>query len=375
MFLHNQNFEKKVLLFVSGGISAEYQIALLSAQNVYPYIDRNLFEVIPVFIAPNGWWYLSEVQAQNWPQLEFLDSTAEFEKVELLPLVRTTGTHGLGLRTAMQEILIDLIFPMIHGPSGEDGTIQGLAQFFGIPIVGSDMNGSLINMNKQFMKIMLKDKGIPCARYRSFCRRELRRFNEITFDKLGAELFSEWQCPSLFVKPARMGSSIGITQVKQVKDLAAALHLALEYDDKLLIEEGLCVRELELAAIELEDGKLQISNVAQIHSNGEFYSYEQKYLPQEQKKALVVEVSNDLPPELLQRARKLAAQAFVALAVRHYCRVDLFYLETEDRLLFNEINTIPGFTENSMFPKLMEAEGWPLKRLIPHLLQLALSFP
>ena len=164
--MNNQNFAKKVLLFVSGGISAEHRIALLSAQNVYPYLDRKRFEVVPVYIAQNGgWWYLREAQAQNWPQLEFTH-TAELEPVELLPSVRNNGVHGLGVGLGMrtpkqiptQEIGIDLIFPMMHGPSGEDGTIQGLAQLFGVPIVGCDMSGSLINMDKVLMKMILKDK-------------------------------------------------------------------------------------------------------------------------------------------------------------------------------------------------------------------------
>ncbi|MEM9423446.1 MAG: hypothetical protein AAF975_01500, partial [Spirochaetota bacterium] len=196
--------KKKGLLFLGGGISAENQISLLSAQNVYPHIDRNLFDVWPVFIAPDGqWWLLDDEQAGNWPQLANLFCGGE--RIALRPLA-----GGLAIHTRIREGVLDLIFPMMHGPFGEDGTIQGLAQFFGVPVVGSDMSGSLINMDKLLMKAILAQKDIPCARYRGFSQAELQ---ETDYRSLGAELFSQWQCPSLFVKPARMGSSIGISQV------------------------------------------------------------------------------------------------------------------------------------------------------------------
>ena len=170
-----------------------------------------------------------------------------------------------------------------------------------------------------------------------------------------------------------MGSSIGISQVQQPQDLMAAVDTALQYDDKILIEEGFCAWELELAVIELAGGELQVSNAAQVHSNGKFYNYEQKYFPEKQKEALVVEPWNHCSPEVLAQARALAQKAFCALGLRHYGRIDLFYLEQENRLLLNEITTIPGFTAHSMFPRLLEEQGWPMQRFIPHLLQLALS--
>ncbi|WGK70374.1 D-alanine--D-alanine ligase [Candidatus Haliotispira prima] len=398
--------EKKVLLFFSGGVSAESRIALLSAGYVYPHIDRELFDVMPVFIGPDGQWYLLlPGQTENWARLsepEFLQAIeSDLGRVELLP-----AKDGLKLRVnlpgaetpAVEERRIDLIFPMMHGPSGEDGTIQGLAKFFGVPVVGSDMSGSLINMDKVLMKAVLEQRDIPCARYRSFCRPELgtdglqdrdSRRPVQSYENLAAELFAQWQCEALYVKPARMGSSIGMFQVKRADDLGLAIHRALCYDDKLLLEEGFCALELELAVIE-QGRHLKVSNPAQIHSNGEFYSYEQKYFPDRQEKALVTEAyqahqahregegakaQNDLPSSVIERARDLAAQGFRALGACHYARVDLFYLQAEDRLLLNEINTIPGFTAHSMFPKLMEAEGWPMERLVPHLLQLALQSP
>ncbi len=419
---------RRVLLFLSGGVSAESSVSLLSAQNVYPHLDRKHFAVLPVFIGPNGRWHLlNEEQAGDWPRLAHCDFSHESGEVALLPRER-----GLVLRTKAGERGIDLIFPMLHGPGGEDGSIQGLAEFFGVPVLGSDMGGSLINMDKVLMKALLEQKQIPCARYRSFHSAELGPEGPIcngaamrqSYAALAAELFELWQCPALYVKPARMGSSLGISQVREAAELAAAIVLARRYDDTLLIEEGFCAVELELAALELNSTSqeqvqqgsknhssepnvctgqlhqkgvqqrivhqscfagaasphrkqtlgtsLQISNAATIHSNGEFYSYEQKYFPETQEHTLLVEPHNNLPPQVVARARSLAAQAFRALGARHYGRIDLFYLVDEDRLLLNEINTIPGFTAQSMFPCLMEAEGWPMERLIPHLLQLAL---
>ncbi len=373
---------KPSILFLSGGTSAENQVALLSAQNVYGHIDFERFNVVPVLISPDGQWFcLQPEQSRRWPDLlraEFLAAIeARCERAYLQPVA-----GGLEILSSSRRARVDLIFPILHGPCGEDGTLQGLAQFFAVPVVGSDMSGSLLSMDKVLMKGILQNEGIPSARYHSYCRAELAEAAHEpdagqlsrSYRALGEELFALWQCPALFVKPARMGSSVGISQVKRVEELGAALQLALRHDDRLLIEEGFCARELELAVLELdgEQRRLQVSNAAQIRSNGEFYSYEQKYFPEKQDKPLVVEPYNDLSAAVIARARKLAEEAFRALRPCHYARVDLFYLEAEDRLLFNELNTIPGFTANSMFPQLMAAEGWPMPRLVPHLIDLAL---
>ena len=386
--------QREAVLFLSGGASAEHTIALQSAQNVYPYVEKACFDmqgdamdVLPVWIAPDGQWYLLGTQhTKNWPglaslQKEILPSLAQ---VVLLPLAEALG---LGVWQNGQQIgmwRISVIFPMLHGPSGEDGRLQGLAELFGVQIVGSDLSGSVVNMDKVLMKALLKQKEIPCARYRSFCGQNVGNTGKSQFyTDLGAELFALWQCEALYVKPARMGSSIGISQIRKPQALEEAVRLALCHDEKFLIEEGLSALELEFAVIELDNhknsqgedcqdnGNLLVSGAAQIQSYGRFYSYEQKYLPEQQPVPLCVEASASLPEATLEHAQKLAAMAFRTLGARHYARVDLFYLEAEDRLLFNELNTLPGFTPNSMFSQLMAGEGWPMERLVPHLLRLA----
>ena len=198
---------KKVLLFLSGGISAERSIALRSAQNIYPHIDPNLFYIVPVFITPNGQWrLLSEQQAQNWPQLLENDDTnnataADIESLRLQPIA-----NGLAICAKDWQMPLDLIFPLLHGPYGEDGTIQGLAQLFGVPIVGSDMSGSLVNMDKVLTKAMLEHLNIPCARYISFTKRDLQAYTQPQqYLDIAKELWQQWQCPSLFVKPGAYG--------------------------------------------------------------------------------------------------------------------------------------------------------------------------
>ena len=379
--------EREAVLFLSGGASAEHKVALRSAQNVYPYVEKACFDihamdVLPVWIAPDGEWYLLNAQqAKNWPGLASLQKETLTEQVVLLPL---SGALGLGVWQNGQQIgiwRVSVIFPMLHGTSGEDGRLQGLAEFFGVPIVGSDLSGSVVNMDKVLMKAMLEQQTIPSARYRNFFGQNIgKKCKPQFYTDLGAELFSLWECKTLYVKPARMGSSIGISQIRKPEALEEAVRLALCHDEKFLIEEGLSALELEFAVIELEDyksgdllnnGNLLVSSAAQIQSYGHFYSYEQKYLPEQQQVPLRVEASASLPEATLKRAQKLAATAFRALGARHYARVDLFYLKAEDRLLFNELNTLPGFTPNSMFPQLMEREGWPMERLVPHLLRLA----
>ena len=384
--------QREALLFLSGGASAEHAVALRSAQNVYPYVEKacldmqgdfpgTAMDLLPVWIASDGRWFLLNAEyTKNWPGLfepEFLkEILPNLAQVALLPLA---GALGLGVWQDDQKIgewRVSAIFAMLHGPCGEDGRLQGLAEFFGVPIVGSGLSGSVVNMDKVLMKALLEQKQIPCARYRSFCRAELRqnaRSRSLFYKHLAEQLFDVWQCEALYVKPARMGSSIGISQIHEPQALEEAVQLALRHDQKLLIEEGLCALELELAVIEDTGGELIVSGAAQIQSYGRFYSYEQKYFPEQQQAPLCAEAFGSLPKPLLKRAQKLAAMAFRALGARHYARVDLFY--AEDRLWFNELNTLPGFTPTSMFPKLMEGKGWPMARLVPHLLKLAQSAP
>lgn len=360
------------LVFLSGGRSEECSISLESARNIYPHLDHANFQVTPVFVAPDGSWRLPEPQIRDWPALS--KNWNQLPAAALLPgLCQSTGRAGLQLQNLSSKECrdIDLFYPVFHGPGGEDGTFQGMAEFFQIPIVGSNMTGSLLSMDKALMKILFERAGLPIARYRALKPDSPSARSRTESTALGIKLFQEWQCGSLFVKPARMGSSIGISQIQKAEELFEALQHALQYDSKILIEEGLSAIELEFALLETDT--LLISKAAAIHSQGLFYSFERKYNSDAEAEPIRIQNVCQLPGEILHEAQQLAQKAFYCLEARHYSRVDLFYLaeSKENKLLINEINAIPGFTKNSMYPKLMAEAGWPLQALIPHLTRLA----
>lgn len=367
---------RKTIIFFTGGVSPEHSIALLSAQNIYSHIPQQQYEVLAVYIAPDYTWrFVPEELRQDWSALA--DETL-WKALELVHLgVNHEGRFCL-IRSAA-ETPADVIFPVLHGPRGEDGTIQGLAKFFQIPVVGSQLNGSVINIDKTIMKIYLEHFGLPCARYHRFEKKQIEQWQEADFAHYASRYMEEWGCEQLFVKPARMGSSIGINQVRSPEELLPAVKAALEFDEKILIEEGFTVIELEYAVLE-KDGELIVSSAAEIDSNGNFYSYQQKYEPESLSNAIEVQSSSKLSSDVIEEGRSLAAKAFTALEAKHYARADLFYIpahhtagSARPHIMVNEINTIPGFTKYSMFPVLMEKAGWPMPQLIPQLIENALT--
>ncbi|MGH2342913.1 D-alanine--D-alanine ligase family protein [Segnochrobactraceae bacterium EtOH-i3] len=332
-----------------GGRSAEHEVSVLSATNVMRALDPARYDVVPIFITRSGEWLLSS----------FADGTpatpAEGTRLALVPggngrliALPATGTpHELPP--------VDVLFPVLHGLPGEDGAVQGLADVAGLPLVGCGILGSATALDKVIAKRLLVEAGLPAARSVTLRAGAIPAFAELTAT-LGLPLF---------VKPARQGSSVGVSKVSDEADYGAALAEGFRHDSVLLAEEFINGREIECAVLEAPDGSLVVSRpgeIAPAASHG-FYSYDAKYIDAD---GAVLTVPAALSPADEATLRGLAAKAFTALGCDGMARVD-FFVTPDMRMLVNELNTIPGFTNISMYPKMMEVSGIPYPELIDRL--------
>ncbi len=346
------------LLF--GGRSAEHDVSVLSAGNVFRALDPAQYDVIPIAITKDGTWVLCNVEDGRFPAAV----PGSGDQVVLLP-----GGKGRmlviaeGERETPRWAAIDVLFPVLHGPFGEDGTIQGLAELAGVPYVGSDVLGSAAAMDKDAAKRLMREAGLPIADFLAFSAAEPPVFDAVVA-KLGRPLF---------VKPARLGSSVGVAKAASEEEFTAALKEAFRHDDKILIEEYVSGREIECGILENEDGSILVSVPGEIVPTNRhgFYTYEAKYLDD---KGAELKVPADLPPATAAKVRELSLRAFRALGCAGLARVD-FFLCPDGRILVNELNTLPGFTSVSMYPRVLAASGVPYPvlagRLIGHALRRA----
>jgi D-alanine-D-alanine ligase len=342
-----------------GGRSAEHEVSVQSAKNIIDAIDRNKYEVVLIGIDKKGQWHLNEESRFLLPtaQSELPELPESGENLALVPgkqneqLVALSGEERLGS--------LDVIFPVLHGPLGEDGTVQGLLKLANIAFVGAGVLGSAVGMDKDVMKRLLRDAGIPVARF-IVTNRYSRE--EIAFDYARDQLGLP-----LFIKPANLGSSVGIHKVKDRHGFEGALRDAFNYDNKILIEECIDGRELECSV--LGNDRPVASVPGEILPRHEFYSYEAKYLDEN---GAVLEIPAKLPSDISERVRRLAIKTFSVLCCEGMARVD-FFLRNDSEIIVNEINTIPGFTRISMYPKLWEATGISYSQLIDKLIELAIE--
>jgi D-alanine-D-alanine ligase len=342
-----------------GGRSAEHEVSLQSAKNIIDAIDANKYEVVLIGIDKKGQWHLNE-------ECRFLLPTVESglpqlpETSENLALVPGTQHEQLVPLSGKQRPgALDVIFPVLHGPFGEDGTVQGLLKLANVAFVGAGVLGSAIGMDKDVMKRLLRDAGIPVARFIVA--------NRFSSDQIAFNDAREQLGLPLFVKPANLGSSVGIHKVKDRAEFDRAISDALNYDNKILIEE--CIKEREIECSVLGNENPIASVPGEILPRHEFYSYEAKYLDEN---GAVLEIPAKLQPEITERVRELAIKTFSVLCCEGMARVD-FFLRNEEEIIVNEINTIPGFTRISMYPKLWEATGISYRELIDRLIQLAIE--
>jgi D-alanine-D-alanine ligase len=343
---------KVVLLF--GGRSAEHEISLLSARNVFAALDRNRFEPVLIGIDRQGRWHRESERtlaaASGDPRALALDGSA--------PLVPAT--------TSLEQVGEDaVIFPVLHGTYGEDGTVQGMLELAGVAYVGSGVLGSAIGMDKDVAKRLLRDAGIPIVDFALVTEAEFRR------DPAGALAPAAVLGRPLFVKPANAGSSVGVSKVKDpVRDLAPAVEAALAYDRKVLIERAIDAREVECAVLGNDDPQASMPGEILVKHPDGFYSYDAKYVDPD---GASWKIPADIAPELTARVRELAVSTFRTLELAGLARVDFFLERGTGALYINEVNTLPGFTAISMYPKMWEAAGVSQTELVTRLVDLALE--
>jgi D-alanine-D-alanine ligase len=338
------------LAILYGGRSAEHQVSVVSARSVMEALDPDRFEVVPIAITRAGAWLL--------PDRSPLELTASDGA---LPEVEAAGTE-LAVRPEQGVGGVDVVFPILHGPFGEDGTVQGLFELADLPYVGSGVLASALAMDKAMAKVVLAQAGLPQAPYLVVPERDWRADP----DRVAAEVGGRLAYP-VFTKPARLGSSIGISKVKTPDGLAAGLADAFAHDTKALVEQGVVARELECGV--LGNDAPEASVVGEVVPGHEFYDFEAKYLDE----SLKLEIPAPVPGAVRDRVRELSLRAFQALDCEGFARVDFFYEEATGRVLLNEVNTIPGFTPKSMFPMLWAASGLSYPDLVARLVDLAVE--
>ncbi len=354
-----------------GGRSAEHEVSVRSAANVIQYLDPSRYEIIPIGIDKQGNWFLGKDmfaksleqttvhrlhdESHTWFTPEWVGTPAENQQTKDLVMQNTNGR------------VFDVVFPAVHGTLCEDGTLQGLLELAGLPYVGCGVLSSAIGMDKDVSKRLAANAGINVAPYvvikHDHWLNNPERFTHKIAEKLSFPVF---------VKPANTGSSIGITKVKTADQLHAAIDEAFRFDTKVLVEKALNIIELEIAVLEsLEPGADPIvSVVGEIKPTHEFYSYDAKYTDENGAELLIPAPISD---ELKEQARAVAKELFLTLECEGMARIDLFLNKDDQKIYFNEINTIPGFTQISMYPKLMGASGISYSDLLSHLVQLALK--
>ena len=343
-----------------GGVSPEHEVSLRSAESVLNNIDESKYNVFPVGITKEGKWILyggkdySDLPSGRW--LTHPDN----RQAAISPI------RGQGLLTFEGDCVvrqqIDVVFPVLHGENGEDGTIQGLLQLAGIPYVGPHVAASAVAMDKTLTKLVVDQAGITQAAWNLVRRSDMGSRMEGTLDALEARF-----AYPMFVKPAGTGSSVGVSKATEREDLKKALLEAGKYDDKVLVEEFIRGREIGVAVMGNESPVASVCG--EIDSGADFYDYDAKYITD----TSVSYIPARIPEDVAETVRDTAVKVYKAIGCQGLSRVDFFVTWQENRVVFNEINTIPGFTSISMYPKLFGASGVPYSQLIDKLLELALE--
>ncbi|GLQ78820.1 D-alanine--D-alanine ligase B [Mesorhizobium huakuii] len=350
--------EKIRVAILYGGRSAEHDVSRLSAANVLKAIDRTRYEVVPIAISRDGRWLL---QPSSEAGADGAGAPVSEDGVEVALLPGGKGRLVALTKNGEQPDPVDVVFPVLHGPFGEDGSVQGYAEVADVAYVGCGILASAAAMDKDVAKRLLREAGLAVARSVTVLRGDVGSFQEIA-GALGLPFFA---------KPARQGSSFGVSKVHDRDGFEQALETALRYDSKALIEEFVDGREIECSVLERADGSLTVSLPGEIIPAGKhgFYTYEAKYLDAD---GALVKVPADVPANVADTAKEMAARAFRALGCEAMARVD-FFLRADGSLLVNEVNTLPGFTDISMYAKALAASGIGYSKVIDVLIEHALA--
>jgi len=346
---------KVAILF--GGSSAEHEISIKSAKNIYNAIDKKKYDVVLIGIGKNGHWYLNKdsIFFSNSSNHNLIQINSSNKEVAFIPGEKSNQLIDISNNKTLSKI--DIVFPVLHGTFGEDGTIQGLFKLLNIPFVGADVLGSALSMDKGVMKRLLRDASIPIPNFLVF---DWTFSESIKFNEVKAILSLPF-----FVKPANLGSSVGISKVCDKDKFKKAVKDAFEYDNKIIIEEYIKGREIECSVLGNE--KPIASIPGEIIPNDEFYSYNAKYVDED---GANLEIPAELPEATVKKIQDLAIKSFKVLCCEGMARVD-FFLNENKKVIVNELNTIPGFTDISMYPKLWKESGISTKELIDRLIKLA----
>ena len=324
---------------IYGGVSTEHEVSKMSAESVIENLNKEKYEVIQIYINQNGKWYKEELDKKQ----EIVNILEELKK-------------------------LDVVFPVMHGKYGEDGTIQGMLEILKVPYVGCKVLASSIGMDKVYTKIIFEKAGIPQAPYIYMKKKQneykiiSKNFEEEEFDI--NKIISILKFP-MFVKPSNSGSSVGVKKADNIEELKKAIEHASQYDSKILVEQGIDGKEVECAILEIEDNEIIASTVGEVMSAEEFYSFDAKYnIPE--SKTIIPAIIGEAE---IEHIRKLAVKAFKAIDGNGLSRVDFFIEKKTNKIYINEINTMPGFTKISMYPKLFESVGISYSDLLDKIIE------
>ncbi|TMN22490.1 D-alanine--D-alanine ligase [Lentibacillus cibarius] len=350
---------KKTVGIIFGGKSAEHEVSLQSAKNIVDAIDKDKYEVVLIGIDKQGKWHINDQSSYliNADDPKLIKLNKSNETVAIVPGQTDHQLIHAGNAGLLEQL--DAVFPIVHGTLGEDGSLQGMLRLANLPFVGTGVLGSAICMDKDIAKRLLQAAGLNVAKGLAYSRAQKQ---DIDFAKVKAELGLP-----MFIKPANQGSSVGVSKVSEKDAFDQALEEAFQYDQKVVIEEALNGREIECAVLGNENPEASVPG--EILPQTEFYSYESKYIDESGAR---LEMPADLSDESAQKVQKTALKAFQVLECEGLARVD-FFLSDNGEVYVNEVNTLPGFTRISMYPKLWELSGTSYPELIDQLIELAIE--
>ncbi|WP_155669429.1 D-alanine--D-alanine ligase [Ornithinibacillus caprae] len=350
---------KKKVGIIFGGKSAEHEVSLQSAKNIVDAIDKEKYEVVLIGIDKEGKWHLNDqssylLNAEN-PKLIQLNKSND--NIAIVP--GSTDNQLIHAGNAVNLDQLDVVFPIVHGTLGEDGSLQGMLRIANLPFVGPSVLGSSICMDKDIAKRLLQGAGINVAKGFTF--------SKVKRPKINYEDIKQYLGTPMFIKPANQGSSVGVSKVTTEEEFEKAVDSAFQYDNKIVIEETVIGREIECSVLGNEDPMASVPG--EILPQTEFYSYESKYIDE---KGAELAIPAELSDEMIKKVQETAIKAFETLQCEGLARVD-FFLTAEGELYVNEVNTLPGFTKISMYPKLWEISGIAYSELISKLIELAIE--
>lgn len=350
---------------VFGGRSGEHEVSIASAASVLGALDQQKYDIVPIGITHEGRWLAGADPRLMIAGAPMEEAAGQNVAVTAVTITGDPTRHGLIPADARQTVLndpLDIILPVLHGTNGEDGTLQGLLEMAGMAYAGCGVLGSALGMDKEKAKLVLTAAGLPVVDWLIARRAEVERDPGVVYDRI------EQRFPyPVFVKPANMGSSVGVGKAHSREELVAALATALDFDRKALIEPGINCRELEVGVLGNDEPIASV--VGEVVSSNEFYDYRAKYVDNASR--LIIPAA--IPDETADSLRQMAVQAFLALDLSGLARVDCFLDKDTGKVYINEVNTMPGFTQISMYPKLWEASGVAYPALLDRLIQLGLE--